>query len=64
MSTSMTRVAFGVVVAVILVNLIETQAGDDAASMFVVLLLSGVAVFHHAELSVFAAQLQQKLEAK
>lgn len=57
----MPRLALGIIVAVLLLQVIESTAGSDAANWFAFVLIMGIAVYQRDGLIKFGNELQARL---
>lgn len=58
------RVMIGLLIAVIVLQLIESSAGEDFASLYVVILVLGAILVNHVQLQIFADQLVKRLQGQ
>jgi len=58
----MEKIAFGLIVAVLGLQLVESVAGSSAANWLLFVLILGIAAFHHDQLQKFAADVQTRLK--
>jgi hypothetical protein len=58
----MEKTVFGLIVAVLGLQLAESVAGESAANWLLFVLILGVAAYHHTQLEKFAADVQARLK--